>query len=68
MVLTESQFSLEALPYRQAIRQQRERRIAAGDTLRRRTQTTRRRIDSGRKWIRSLPQTVSYANGRLGDK
>ena len=42
MVLTESQFSLEALPYRQAIRQQRERRIAAGDTLRRRTQTTRR--------------------------
>ena len=26
------------------------------------------RIDSGRKWIRSLPQTVSYANGRLGDK
>lgn len=42
MVLTESQFSLEALPYRQAIRQQRERRVAAGDTLRRRTQTTRR--------------------------
>ena len=33
MVLTESQFSLEALPYRQAIRQQRERRIAAGDTF-----------------------------------
>ena len=42
MVLTESQFSLEVLPYRLAIRQQRERRIAAGDTLRRRTQTTRR--------------------------
>lgn len=42
MVLTESQFSLEALPYRQAIRQQRERRITAGDTLRRRTRTTRR--------------------------
>ena len=33
MVLTKASSLLEALPYRQAIRQQRERRIAAGDTF-----------------------------------
>ncbi len=52
MVLTESRFSLEALPYRQAIRQQLERRFATGDTVQRRTLATwranrpRHRVDS----------------------
>lgn len=42
MVLTESEFILEALPYREAMRQQWQRRVAAGDTLRSRGVGTRR--------------------------
>ena len=35
IILAESKFTIEALPYRESLRQQREKRIAAGDTIRR---------------------------------
>lgn len=39
IVLAESKFTIEALPYRESLRQQREKRIAAGDTVRRQGST-----------------------------
>lgn len=41
VILAESKFTIEALPYRESLRQQRDKRIAAGDTVRR--QSTRAR-------------------------
>ena len=46
MVLDGSQFTLEALPFREALRQQWEMRAASGDTLRRQPRGRRARPDS----------------------